>query len=90
MARYNLVQHLREAWPKWKEQAKEANKLFRSYCAINIGGVPGLATEHRLALRIDLGRTVEEAAAREYLYRWNLALRSSSFGVPHSLGLDGV
>lgn len=38
-------------------------------------------------VRIDCGRSPEEAAAREYLYHWELALRSPIFGVPHTLGL---
>lgn len=49
--------------------------------------VPGIATVLRLAVRIDCGRSPEEAAAREYLYRWELALRSPIFGVPHTLGM---
>ena len=38
--------------------------------------VPGMDIVIRLAVRIDQGRTIAEAAAREYLYRWNLALIS--------------
>lgn len=48
--------------------------------------VPGMDTVMRLAIRIDQGRSIEEAAGREYFYRWNLALRSKTFGVPHTLG----
>ena len=48
---------------------------------------PGMDTHSRLAVRCWLGHDVEEAAAREYLYRWNLALQSPVFGVPHTLGL---
>ena len=32
-----------------------------------------------------LGRTALEASAREYLYRWSVALTSPVFGVPHPL-----
>ena len=49
--------------------------------------VPGMDTVIRLAVRIDQGRTIDEAAAREYLYRWNLALISPlAFGAPGLLG----
>jgi hypothetical protein len=49
--------------------------------------VPGICTVLRLAVRVDCGRTPEEAAAREYLYRWELALQSPIFGVPHTIGM---
>lgn len=59
--------------------------LFRSY-----GGprfrAPGMDTRSRLAWRLHCGRSPVEAAAREYLYRWNLALQSPVFGVPHHFG----
>lgn len=48
--------------------------------------VPGMDTVIRLAIRIECGRSIEEAAGREYFYRWNLALKSRTFGVPHTLG----
>ena len=48
---------------------------------------PGMATVFRLAFRIYYGRIVEEAAGREYLYRWRLALQSPVFGIPHPIGL---
>ncbi len=44
-------------------------------------------TVYRLALRLYYGRSVQDAAAREYLYRWHLALKSRVFGVPHTLGM---
>lgn len=49
--------------------------------------VPGMDTVIRLAVRISCGKTIEEAAAKEYLYRWSLALRSPIFGVPHTMGM---
>ena len=61
--------------------------------------VPGMDTVIRLAWRIECGRSVEEAAAREYLYRWRLALdalgnsrpgRANVFAdhyAPHLLGI---
>jgi hypothetical protein len=33
------------------------------------------------------GHSIEDAAAREYLYRWRLALQSPVFGAPHTLGM---
>lgn len=64
-----------------------AHMLFSQYCGEPICSVPGMATDARLAVRLGAGRTVEEAAAREYLYRWGLALQSPIFGVPHALGM---
>jgi hypothetical protein len=49
--------------------------------------VPGMDTLTRLAWRIRCGRTPEEAAVREYVYRWNLANRSPVFGAPHIIGM---
>ena len=48
--------------------------------------VPGCDTAIRLAVRIEVGHSIEVAAAREYLYRWRLALQSPIFGAPHALG----
>lgn len=58
----------------------------------NAPRVPGCSTVIRLAQRIAAGRSEQEAAAREYLYRWHLALIPSPrnaglFGVPHALGM---
>jgi len=44
-------------------------------------------TVSRLAVRLSAGRTIEDAALREYLYRWRLACISATFGAPHMLGL---
>ena len=38
--------------------------------------VPGMDTVIRLAHRISRGHTVDEAAAREYVYRWHLAIKA--------------
>lgn len=83
----NVTQAVRNAWPKREAAARQADALFASYCAPRPARVPGMDTVLRLAVRIDCGRTIEEAAAREYLYRWSLALRSRVFGAPHTLGL---
>lgn len=60
--------------PHVVEQAKLALVLFKAYLAAPLPRVPRMAAGDRLAIRIDAGRTVEEAAAREYLYRWELAI----------------
>jgi hypothetical protein len=83
-----LTQRMRRALVEHGDVADDAYHRFVAYC----GGrapprVPGCDTIIRLALRIDVGRTAEEAAAREYLYRWSLALTSPIFGVPHTIGL---
>lgn len=71
----SMIRDLRIAWPLHKEQALAAFALFKSYCAIPLPAVPGMDTPSRLALRIFYkGCTVEECAAREYLYRWHLAI----------------
>lgn len=71
-----------------RAEAAQAFALYAAHCGGTAPArVPGMCTDIRLANRIALGRTVEEAAAREYLYRWNLALRWRGFGVPHTLGL---
>lgn len=90
------------AYTAHSEQAREAYAIYKSYC----GGVlpprvPGMDTVIRLAYRISLGRTIQEAAAREYIYRWHLAIKApdqcigsdmvnpccSIFGTPHTIGL---
>lgn len=67
------------------DEADQAFMLLRSW-TLPIPRVPGCDTLYRLAVRIGLGRSIEEAAAREYIYRWNLALQSRVFGAPHLLG----
>ena len=64
-----------------------AYDLFVRYCGSRPCRAPGMDTVWRLAIRIGDGRTVEEAAAREYCYRWALAIQSPIFGAPHTLGL---
>lgn len=71
-----------------KDDAEIAWCLYVKMC----GGkapprVPGMATIIRLAWRIQCGRTPQEAAAREYVYRWKLAVQSPIFGVPHLIGM---
>lgn len=69
------------------EDAMRALVLFRSFVSERLGGVPGVATLDRLAVRCLNGRSPEEAASAEYLYRWRLALQSPVFGAPHTIGM---
>jgi hypothetical protein len=88
----STIQALRRAWPVHQGEAEEALAMFRTYTASLLPRVPGMDTVLRLALRLYYGATIEQAAAREYLYRWHLALIPSPscagvFGVPHTLGM---
>jgi hypothetical protein len=96
----NLVAELRLAETLHGAQAQEAYALFVSnHCnGVKPYRVPGCDTVLRLAHYLYHGRTIEGAAAREYLYRWNLALgrpredQSSCkpwliFDAPHTIGL---
>lgn len=94
----NLIETWRAAIgnPETVKQALIALALFKSWCATRMPNVPGMATGDRLAIRINRGMTVEQAAAREYVYRWYLAVKdfdqcegnaSSIFGAPHTIGM---
>jgi hypothetical protein len=77
-----------EMYHENREAAEQAYALFVKHCeGIPPCRAPGMDTVIRLASRIGFGRSIEEAAAREYCYRWSLALKSPIFGVPHALGL---
>lgn len=82
----SMVQDWRKAMPIFGESAKAAYKTLRAWCDPWPGAAPGMDTVSRLALRMFYGKTAEQAVVGEYLYRWNLALRSPVFGVPHCLG----
>lgn len=56
--------------------ATAALALFRSWCVQSMPRIPGCDTALRLAIRIDRGMTIEQAAAREYGYRWQLFLNA--------------
>jgi hypothetical protein len=97
----HMPDQYRAAFQRHRIAAECAAALFTSYCAARMSRVPGMDTVIRLAWRIECGRSVEEAAAHEYLYRWNLAIKtpdqvigagtrnnaSSVFGAPHPIGL---
>jgi hypothetical protein len=88
MAREGLPSIARRAWADHREAAGRAMALYREHCQGHPPPrVPGMDTVLRLAIRIQSGRTIEEAAAREYLYRWKLALDAPIFGAPHALGM---
>jgi len=88
------------AFERYKEEAQRAYEIFLSYY-LNAPRVPGCSTVIRLAWRIKHGATIEESAAREYVYRWELAVKPgdqcltttvrnpcvSVFGTPHTIGM---
>lgn len=90
-----------QAYESHRDAAHDALALLRSYCPIPLPRVPGMDTVIRLAHRIACGATIEQAAAREYVYRWHLAVKPfdqvdcsncidpavSIFGAPHPFGL---
>lgn len=82
-----MIPLARKAWAAHKADALVAYDIFVGHCGSAPIRVPGMDTALRLAIRIECGRSVEEAAAREYVYRWHLALRSRVFGIPHAIGL---
>lgn len=98
------IQMLREAWPAQKDNAALAFDLFDSWCSSGMRRrVPGMGTTERLAIRLHFGKSIEQAAAAEYVYRWHLAIKApdqcmmpynstrdpvcSIFGTPHTIGL---
>lgn len=88
MAREGLPSIARRAWGEHRDAICAAMELFRAYCGAEWDiGQPSTALALRLAVRVDAGRTPEEAAAREYLYCWKLALDAPIFGAPHALGM---
>ncbi len=78
---------IREAMAAHEQEARAADALWRSWCVVKMPRVPGCDTVYRIAVRIWCGRSVEEAAALEYAYRWSLAVQSRTFGVPHPMGM---
>ena len=76
--RRSLVQQARDAMadPAAVHAAMRSMELVRSYLMPGaMTRIPGMDTGIRLAIRIrEYGYSEEEAAAREYGYRWHLAL----------------
>lgn len=70
-----LLSDWRTAMAADKGEAVKAFDLYQSWLLCKSVRVPGMDTCSRLAIRIHVySRTIEEAAAREYLYRWNLTI----------------
>ena len=83
-----MVRQWAAAYGRHRVAAEEAETLLDSWTRERLPRVPGVSTVIRLAWRIECGRSVEEAAGREYLYRWHLDLQSRAcFGVPYTLGV---
>jgi len=82
----SFFDHVFSSYKEHRSEAEEAFALFKSYCD-EAPRVPGMDTVLRLAVRIDNGRTVEGAAAREYVYRWHLAFLGRAWKPPHTLGM---
>lgn len=89
------------AWTNHGLAACAAYDLLQTM-AENLPRIPGMDTRLRLAVRLEAGHSVETAAAREYAYRWRLALDShqqdvttrnrrpgafAAFYAPHPFGL---
>jgi hypothetical protein len=74
------------------ESIVKACGMAQAYFDQPLPKVPGATMSIRMAERLGNGMSAEQAAAREYVYRWSLALTPSPrnaglFGVPHTLGL---
>lgn len=80
-----------EAYRFYRARADAAYRVFESYCTRPPIRVPGCDTAIRLAVRIDAGRSTVEAAAKEFIYRWNLALGGTAWAAdmyaPSTLGM---
>lgn len=97
----SIIQTARAATARHGLEAHRALTLLRSWYSLPMPRVPGMDTYTRLAIRIHEGRSIEQAAAREYLYRWRLAIKApdqcigagtrnpcvSGFGAPHPIGM---
>ncbi|RWP29509.1 hypothetical protein [Mesorhizobium sp.] len=84
----SLIEITRESMAARADDAAAAYAVFVDMCGTRPIRVPGMDTVCRLAVRLHTkGYSVQEAAAREYAYRWHLALQSRVFGVPHTIGM---
>lgn len=73
----NIFETARNAEDAHNLSAQFAFETFRGYCNGRLPPrVPGMDTFTRLAIRIANGKTAEEAAAAEYVYRWHLAIKA--------------
>lgn len=78
---------IRDAMAERGGDAECAYDLLCDVVGGQLPGVNGCPTVERIAVRLWCGCSINDAVAREYLYRWSLALQSPGFGVPHALGL---
>lgn len=99
----SLIQDIRAALanPETVAKAREAFAMVKQW-SDSVTRLPGCGTVERLAVRIHHGMTIEQAAAREYAYRWHLPLNqwvnhaecrarskpvTGAWPVPHLIGL---
>jgi hypothetical protein len=97
----SLVQDARNAHALHGFKAWQLYQTYKTWWSGPVPRGPGMDTITRLALRLYYGRTPAEALAREYLYRWGLAIKPadqcigaatrnpcvSIFGAPHTIGM---
>lgn len=76
------------------DSARASLALVKSWHSGALVAVAGCGTLQRIAYGMTFGHGVERMAAREYLYRWSLALQwaspRSNLGAtyaPHTLGM---
>ena len=84
---HDEIDAINKAWRDHKIAANDAVLAFRDLCARRLPRVPGIDTVLRMAVRIEAGKSAEQAAAREYVYRWNLALIGKVWPAPHTIGM---
>lgn len=88
-----MANQFMRAYEALRIDAHATEATFEAYCGRKMRRVPGMCTVIRLAVRLQNGKSREQAAAAEYLYRWRLVLdaepRSADalWGVPHALGM---
>lgn len=91
-----------KAYEAHKDAALEAVAILKPWLTSPLIRIPGADTAIRMAVRIESGCTPEEAAGREYLYRWHLPLDqwrnhaeakarsmpvTGAWPVPHAIGM---
>lgn len=85
----SLVSQIRAAWtdPDIRAKSIEADVAFRELCTEDMARIPGCDTVLRMSVRILHGQSAEQAAAREYAYRWHIfADRWVNHAESHSRG----
>lgn len=82
----DMINRIQDTMSNRADDVRASTALYRSWCVGPQVKRIGMGAEHAIAHRLSFGLTLDQAAAREYLYRWNIALQSKVFGAPHSLG----